>query len=106
MLGQLSTDGGTDSGKINVNYANAFLGITNNVISGTFVPGAEQNLVSWTPTNFFLAAAERMFETAGFSPNVNSPGRHLSPTWIPVWPTNYYTPRGASHHFSWPPTSM
>lgn len=95
MLSQLGTDGDTESGKINVNYANSYV-VTplRGPVTAVVVPGAEQNLQSWTPTNFFLAAAQKLFDSSGIVPDLAFPTapHPLGPTWIPIWPVNRYTP--------------
>jgi hypothetical protein len=62
LFDQLGTGSTADSGKLNLNYSNAVvgynsLGVVTNI---AIVPGAETNLVSWSATNFFHAAANQM----------------------------------------------
>jgi len=102
MLSQLGTDGDSEAGKINVNYANTQVGITNihGPISTLVVPGAEQALQPWTPNTFFMASAQKLFDSAGMLWDSNSVpvlpytpnARPLGPMWIPIWPVNRYTP--------------
>ncbi|HXR03988.1 MAG TPA: hypothetical protein VN836_04695, partial [Verrucomicrobiae bacterium] len=62
MLDQLGSDSAPDSGKINLNYSNAVVNITNGLVANiAVVPNAETNFVGWT--NFFLAAADRLLRT-------------------------------------------
>ena len=109
MLAELGTDSSADDGRLNLNYSNAvvqydFRGLVTNI---TIVTGAETNLVLWTPTNFFHAAADQLLRTytanwyaADTTSNkywftntfaVTAP---FSITNIPVWVSNrfVYTP--------------
>jgi hypothetical protein len=92
LLSQLGTDSSPDDGKVNLNYSNAV--VRNTRVSGTVVPasvgvvpGAETNLVPWTPLNFFTAAADQML-------------RQYTAQWFQTSPTNFlttyygYIPRG------------
>lgn len=65
MLDQLGTDTIPADDRLNLNYSNAVVQLDANgaFVSATIVPGAETNLVSWTPTNFFFAAADRLLKT-------------------------------------------
>ncbi len=62
LFDQLGTGSTADSGKLNLNYSNAVvsynsLGVVTNI---AIVPGAETNLVPWSATNFFHAAANQL----------------------------------------------
>jgi len=62
MLDQLGSDSTPESGQLNLNYSNAvvqtdFNGVVTNL---AIIPGAETNFVTWTATNFFMAAADQM----------------------------------------------
>ena len=66
LLDQLGTGSTADSGRLNVNYCNAVVNtnsLTGVVTDISIVPGAETNLVTWTPLNFFHAAANQMLLT-------------------------------------------
>jgi hypothetical protein len=90
MLGQLGTDTQPASGKINVNYQNALVNydtnnrdigtygtvITNIVQSITIVPNMETNFESWSPHDFFTAAADKLL-------------RAYSTEWFEESPSNY-----------------
>ncbi len=91
MLAQLGTDSGPESGKINLNYSNAAVYLDNNgiVTNVVIVQNAETNLNAWTPTNFFLAAAQTMFAQLNLRDATNG---LITVSYIPLWPTNYYTP--------------
>ena len=62
LLDQLGTDSKADDSKLNVNYSNAVVGCNayGMVTNVSIVPGAETNLVPWSATNFFNAAANSM----------------------------------------------
>ena len=62
LLDQMGTDSPADDPRMNLNYSNAVVsynaaGVVTNIV---IVPGAETNLVPWTATNFFHAAANRL----------------------------------------------
>jgi hypothetical protein len=80
MLSQLGTDSTPAEDKLNINYKNTD-------IHGTIIPGMETNHIPWTAEDFFTNAANRML--AQFT---NQMGVPLSTAYIPVYPTNYYTP--------------
>jgi hypothetical protein len=65
LLDQLGTGSQPEEGKINLNYSNAVVTYDRNgVPTGIgIVPGAETNLVSWRPMDFFVAAANQMLRT-------------------------------------------
>jgi hypothetical protein len=56
LLGQLGTDSTADDTRLNLNYNNVGAG-------GNILPGAETNLVQWTPLAFFTNAADRLLRT-------------------------------------------
>jgi hypothetical protein len=77
LLSQLGSDSAPESGKINLNYSNAVVSFdTNGYARIAIVPGAETNLTSWTATNFFLAAADRLL-------------RLYTTNWFQEDPSNY-----------------
>ncbi len=81
MLDQLGTDSSAEEGKLNLNYSNAVVQyrLQNGVLlpaSIGVVPGAETNLVPWTSTNFFIAAADKLL-------------RLYTANWFQANPTNY-----------------
>ena len=108
MLNELGTDSSPDDGKLNLNYSNAV--VTYNRIGGVslptsvgIVPGAETNLVRWSPTNFFHAAADQLLRTYSSSwiaanyvayTNTYAVTGPFGITNIPVWVSNrfVYTP--------------
>jgi hypothetical protein len=69
LLAQLGTDSTPESGKMNLNYDNLDP-------SGNVIPGAETNLIPWTPIGFFTNAADRML-------------RLYTTEWFKTDPTNY-----------------
>ena len=78
MLDELGSDSAPESGKINLNYSNAVVqtdlnGIATNI---SIIPGAETNFIPWTPTNFFMAAADRLL-------------RLYTTNWFQANPSNY-----------------
>ena len=82
MLDALGTDSTADEGKMNLNFSNAVVNYV--FINGTMVPsgvnmvpGAETNLVPWTPQNFFNAAADQMLRT-------------YTTSWFQSNPTNFF----------------
>jgi hypothetical protein len=82
MLDALGTDSTPDEGKINLNFSNAVVSYVR--INGTVVPsgvniipGAETNLVPWTPQNFFNAAADQMLRTYTASWFQSSPSNYM-----------------------------
>ncbi len=78
LLSQLGTDSDPDAGKMNLNYSNVLINYDINgvVTNMTIIPGAETNLVPWTATNFFMAAADRML-------------RFYTTNWFTANPSNY-----------------
>ena len=82
MLSQLGSDSTPDTTKLNINYKNTD-------IHGNIVPGMETNHIPWTPEDFFTNAASRILATMT---NRQGMGVALSAHYIPVYPTNYYTP--------------
>ncbi|HEV2327745.1 MAG TPA: pilus assembly PilX N-terminal domain-containing protein [Verrucomicrobiae bacterium] len=90
MLGQLGTDTQPASGKINLNYQNALLTydftkadiakygpvITNVAANIAIVPNMETNFQSWSPHDFFTAAADKLL-------------RAYSTEWYEESPSNY-----------------
>src|SRR6185437_2301113 len=66
--------------KLNINYKNVD-------IHGNVVPGMETNRTLWKPEEFFTNAANRILAQI-----TNEIGVPLSTHYIPVYPTNYYTP--------------
>jgi hypothetical protein len=62
LLDQMGTDSKVDDNKLNLNYSNAVVGCNayGMVTNVSIVPGAETNLVPWSATNFFNAAANSM----------------------------------------------
>ncbi len=90
LQAQLGTDSAGDAGKMNVNYKNTD-------IHGAVLPGAETNMNSWTPLDFFTNAAAAMFQQMNMR-DMN--GNLVTVTNIPIYtdPTtgftnlNYYTP--------------
>ncbi len=71
MLAQLGTDSSPESGKMNLNYDN----LDN---AGNVIPGAETNLIAWTPIRFFNSAADRML-------------REYTTRWFQGNASDYYT---------------
>ena len=69
MLSQLGTDSTADDARLNLNYKNVDA-------SGNIVPGAETNLVPWTPLAFFTNAADRLL-------------RSYTTNWFTRDPSNY-----------------
>jgi hypothetical protein len=80
MLAQLGTDTAVETNKLNINYKNTD-------IHGNIVPGMETNLISWTAEDFFTNATDRILAQM-----TNNMGVALSSAYIPIYPTNYYTP--------------
>ena len=80
MVAQLGTDSATEQNKLNINFKNTD-------IHGNIVPGMETNLIPWTAEDFFTNAANRIM--SGFT---NDMGVPLTTAYIPLYPTNYYTP--------------
>jgi hypothetical protein len=80
MLSQFGTDTTVETNKLNINFKNTD-------IHGNIVAGMETNLIAWSPPDFFTNAANRII-----SQITNSMGVPLSTTYIPLYPTNYYTP--------------
>ncbi|HEX3857151.1 MAG TPA: hypothetical protein VHY30_07645, partial [Verrucomicrobiae bacterium] len=88
LLAQLGTDSTPESGKMNLNYDNLDF-------NGNVIPGAETNLIGWTPIRFFTNAADRMLRlyttnwfAADFNNFTNTFGTNATPfgvTAIPVW---------------------
>lgn len=62
LLSQLGTDGQPESGKINLNYSNAFATFNaNGMLTDIAIKdGAETNLTPWTPIQFFTIAADTL----------------------------------------------
>jgi hypothetical protein len=90
MLDELGSDSAPESGKINLNYSNAvvqtdFSGIATNI---AIVPNAETNFMAWTPTNFFLVAADRLLQLYTTNWFRSNPSNYLI-TYYGV-ATNYY----------------
>ncbi len=101
MMAQLGTDSGPERNKINVNYLNVDT-------NGNVIPGMETNLISWDDPGiatgipgllpkygvpgsliFFTNAAARLFSQLDLH---DAAGNPINLNYIPVWPTNYYTP--------------
>ena len=57
LLSQLGSDSTADDGRMNLNYDNLDA-------SGRVIPGAETNLMAWTPLRFFTNAANRLLTNA------------------------------------------
>ena len=104
MLDEVASDSSPDDGKLNLNYSNAVVYADNNhVLHINIIAGAETNLMRWSPTNFFLAAADQMLRTysaywqsenyAAYT-NTFAITTPFSITNIPVWVSNrfVYTP--------------
>ncbi len=84
LLAQLGTESTADSGKLNLNYSNAVVSyftntygslILNNV---AIVPGAETNLISWRPLDFFTAAADQLLRVYTTNWFRSSPSNYLA----------------------------
>jgi hypothetical protein len=91
MLEQLGTDTlPANDGKLNLNYSNAVVRYDNfgGFISASVIPGAETNLVSWTPTNFFCASADMLLKTYTTNWFQSNPSNYLAVYYGIV--TNYY----------------
>jgi len=69
MLSQLGTDSAVDFSLMNLNYDNLDS-------SGRVVPGAETNLIGWTPLRFFTNAADRLLKV-------------YTTNWYQAGPSNY-----------------
>ncbi len=78
MLAQIGTDTLPESGKINLNYANAVVNYDFNGLPTaiTIVPNIETNFLSWQPLNFFTAAANQLLKA-------------YTVAWYESSPTNY-----------------
>ncbi len=78
LLSQIGTDSQPESGQININYSNVRVDydIGGVPTSFTVIPGAETNYVAWNPTDFFLAAADKML-------------RAYTTEWYESSPSNY-----------------
>jgi hypothetical protein len=83
MLSQLGTDSSPEENKLNINFKNTD-------INGNIVPGMETNHILWTPADFFTNAANRILAT--LTNRDTGMGVPLSTHYIPIYPTNYYTP--------------
>ena len=76
LLDQIGTESTVDDSRMNLNYSNAIVafdgsGVVTNIV---IIPGAETNLVPWTATNFFHAAAHRLltnYTTTWLTANTN-----------------------------------
>ena len=83
MLDQLGTDTAPADDRMNLNYDNLDY-------AGNIVPGAETNLIAWTPLRFFTNAADRLLRT-------------YTTNWFHKNPSNflatYYRITGASANF-------
>lgn len=85
MLSQLGTDSAVEQNKLNINYKNTD-------IHGNIVPGMETNHIAWTAEDFFTNAANRILATLTNRDDGLAMGVPLSTAYIPIYPTNYYTP--------------
>ena len=56
MLDELGTDSAADDSRMNLNYDNLDA-------NGNVVPGAETNVIPWTPLRFYTNAADRMLRS-------------------------------------------
>jgi len=100
LLDQLGTDSSPEDGKLNLNYSNAVVKVTNGVVAFvSVITGAETNLTRWAPTNFFLAAADqmlRLYTTNWYSANPQAFANTYGVTApfgvgsIPVWVSNRF----------------
>lgn len=77
LLSQLGSDSAPEApGKMNINYDNLVQSNSQGVVSST-------NFIPWRPIDFFVNAANRLLENAGYNFTVTN---------IPLSPTNFYTP--------------
>ena len=78
LLSQMGVESAPEQNKLNLNYSNATTYFyPNGVLSNIIVyPGAETNLVPWTPLQFFTIAADKML-------------RDYSQEWIVANPSNF-----------------
>jgi hypothetical protein len=98
LLSQLGTDSTPESGLLNINYSNAIVNYDSVGIptSITIVPGAETNFVSWNPTNFFAAAADKLLNAYTAEWYESSPSNYVQNYYglsLP-WLTNAYNISG------------
>jgi hypothetical protein len=81
MLQQLGTDSlPANQGKLNLNYSNAIVNYGNfGAYNGAqFVSGAETNLVSWRPLDFYCAAADMLLKTYSTNWFQSNPSNYLA----------------------------
>ncbi len=107
MLDQLGTGSEPESDKLNLNYANAVVTYNNQgVPTGvTVIPGAETNQVSWTATNFFNAAADRMLKLYSTNWFTAGPSNYLQ-TFYGYYGYNYYHRDSAGNIITNDPTGF
>jgi hypothetical protein len=80
---------------INANYASAYGSTPRMNLNYVNINGTNAtNFIPWTPVQFFTNAADRMLRA--YFPNpigvTNGQPAYLSVGYIPIYPTNYYTP--------------